>query len=222
MRITTHMLNETAKKTGIPIHRANFLSSINSDSSEGNTLLDALNKDKKDKVSTETVSNYKKTEKSAQNLEDQAKKLAETGEDSLLEKLKNSEDKKEAYKAVEDYVTYYNATLSGLKKSPGMLDQYYSQMLQDAAGSNREQLEKIGITIGKDGVMSVNQEKLYAASIEDIQNAFGEKGELASKTAFLAERIANNAQAGIESASSQYNASGNIYSQIASQFDFWG
>lgn len=220
MRVTTHMLNETAKKTGIPINQTNFLSYVNDESSDGNTLLDAL--DKKDKVSAETVSNYKKMEKSAQSLEDQAKKLAQTGDDSFLEKFKNSEDKKEAYKAVEDYVKYYNASLSDLNKSPGMLDQYYSQMLQEAAGNNREQLEKIGITMNKEGTMSLNREKLYAASIEDIQNAFGGQGELASKTAFLADRIANYAQAGMESASSQYDARGNIYSQIASQFDFWG
>jgi len=52
MRITTQMLNETAKRTGIPIHQANLLSYINNDSSAGgDTLLDALN-GKKKKVST--------------------------------------------------------------------------------------------------------------------------------------------------------------------------
>lgn len=220
MRITTHMLNETAKKTGIPINQTNLLSYVNEESSGSNTLLDALNK--KDKVSAQTVSNYKKMEKSAQSLKEQAEKLAQTGDASFLEKFKNSEVKKEAYMAVEDYVKYYNASLSNLKKSPGMLDQYYGQMLQEAAGNNREQLQKIGITINKEGTMSVNQEKLYASSIEDIQNAFGGQGELASKTAFLADRVENNAQAGIESTSSQYDGRGNIYSQIASQFDFWG
>ena len=58
MRITTHMLNETAKKTGIPVHQTNFLSYVNDESAGGNTLLDALNN--KNKVSPETISNYKK------------------------------------------------------------------------------------------------------------------------------------------------------------------
>lgn len=220
MRITTHMLNETAKKTGIPIHQTNFLSYVNDESAGGNTLLDALNK--KDKVSPETISNYKKMEKTAQSLKDQAEKLSQTGEKSFFEKIKESGNTKEAYEAVESYVERYNATLSNLNKSSGMLDQYYSQMLQEAADKNSEQLEKIGISINKNGSLTVNKEKLHAASVEDMQSAFGGEGELASKTAFLADRIANNAQAGIESTTSQYDGMGNIYSQLASQFDFLG
>lgn len=49
MRVTTQMLNETAKRTGIPINQTNLLSYINnSGQTGGNTLLDAL-KDAKEK-----------------------------------------------------------------------------------------------------------------------------------------------------------------------------
>ena len=220
MRVTTQMLNETAKRTGIPINQNNLLSYINNDSSSnGNTLLDALNKN--NKVSSAMVSNYKKMQKSAESLKEQSEKLAETGEKSFLEKIKESGNTEEAYKAVESYVERYNSTLSDLKKSTGMLDQYYSEMLREAASDNREQLEKIGITIGKEGTLSINKEKLNAASVEDIQSAFGGSGQLASKTAYIADRISNNAQAGIQSTSSQYDGTGNIYSQLASRYDFW-
>lgn len=223
MRITTQMLNETAKRTGIPIHQANLLSYINNDSSAGgDTLLDALNGKNKKKVSTEAVSNYKKMEKTAQSLKEQSEKLAETGEKSFWEKMKESGSTEEACKEVQSYVERYNATLSSLKNSTDVLDQYYCQMLQDAAEQNSEQLEKIGITIGKKGTLSIDKEKLSAASIEDIQNAFTGSGELASRTAFLSERVKDHAQAGIESASSQYDGKGNLYTQFASQFDFWG
>ena len=50
MRITTHMLNETAKRTGIPINQNTLLDYINDDSSgssSSNTLLDALDGNKK-------------------------------------------------------------------------------------------------------------------------------------------------------------------------------
>lgn len=220
MRITTHMLNETAKKTGIPVNSTSLLSYIDKESSGGNTLLDALNK--KGKVSSQTASQYKKIQKAADSLKEQAEKLAQTGEKSFLEKLKESDNTKEAYDAVEDYVGYYNATLSSLKKSSGMLDQYYSQMLQEAAEDNSGQLAKIGITIGKGGALSIDKEKLKAASIEDIQDAFGGSGQLASKTAYLSGRISDNAQAGAQSASSQYGKDGSIYGQLASRYDFWG
>lgn len=220
MRVTTQMLNQTAKRTGIPINQNNLLSYINNDSSsDGNTLLDALNKNHK--VSTEMVSNYKKLEKSAESLREQAEKLAETGEESFLEKIRESGNTNEAYAAVESYVERYNSTLSDLKKSTGMLDQYYSEMLKEAASDNREQLEKIGITVGKEGTLSIQKEKLQAASVEDIQSAFGGAGQLASKTAYIAGRISDHAQADIKSASSQYDGTGNLYSQLTSRFDFW-
>lgn len=220
MRVTTQMLNQTAKRTGIPINQNNLLSYINNDSSSnGSTLLDALNKN--NKVSSAMISNYKKVEKSAESLKEQAEKLAETGEKSFLEKIKESGNTEEAYKAVESYVDRYNSTLSDVKKSTGTLDQYYSQMLQEAASDNREQLEKIGITIGKEGTLSIDKEKLNAAAVEDIQSAFGGSGQLAAKTAYIADRISNYAQAGMQSASSQYDGTGNMYSQLASRFDFW-
>lgn len=220
MRVTTQMLNETAKRTGIPINQNNLLSYINNDSSSnGNTLLDALNKN--NKVSSAMVSNYKKLGKSAESLKEQAEKLAETGEKSFLEKIRESGNTEEAYQAVESYVDRYNSTLSDLEKSTGMLDQYYSEMLREAASDNREQLEKIGIIIGKEGTLSINKEKLNAASVQDIQSAFGGSGQLASKTSYIADRISQNAQAGIQSTSSQYDGTGTIYSQLASRFDFW-
>lgn len=218
MRITTQMLNETAKRTGIPVCQNNLLSYINNESSSGqNTLLDSLNK--KDKVSSAAISNYKKLDKAASSLKTQADKLAETGEKSFLEKIKESGDNTEAYAAVQNYVEHYNSTLSGLKKSSGVLDKYYGEMPQDAPNDQSGQLEKIGVTIGKDGMLAVDKEKLAAASIEDIQNAFG---KLASKTSFIADRISNNAQAGMESTSSQYDGTGSMVSQLASRYNFLG
>ncbi|MDE7313057.1 MAG: hypothetical protein K2N87_15770 [Eubacterium sp.] len=218
MRITTQMLNETAKRTGIPINRTSLLDYVNNDSSSSqNSLLDALKKN--DKTSSSSVANYKKLEKAASALKEQADKLAETGEKSFWEKFKDSEDPQEVYAAVGDFVDSYNSTISNLKKSTGVLDQYYLAQLKDAAADYSEELGKIGITVGKDGMLSIDSKKLGEASVEEIQNALS---KAASKTAFIADRISNNAQAGIESTSSQYNGAGSLVSQLASRYDFWG
>ena len=87
---------------------------------------------------------------------------------------------------------------------------------------NSEALEKIGVTIGKDGKLSIDQEKLGEASIEDIQAVFAGSNGLAAKTAYIAERAADNAHAGTQSVSGQYNAAGTLSSQLASRYDFWG
>lgn len=219
MRITTQMLNETAKRTGIPINQTSLLSYINQEgSSGGNTLLDALNKN--GKVSSTAASHCKKLEKAADSLKNQADKLSETGEKSFWEKIKADENSEEACKVVESYAESYNSVLSSLEKSSGVLNDYYSKMLQEAAEDNRGALEKIGISLGKDGRMSIDQEKLKAASIEDIQNVFCGSGGLAAKTSFIAERVSDNAQAGLASVSSQYDGMGKMQYQPVSQYNF--
>ena len=218
MRITTQMLNETAKRTGIPINQTSLLDYVNNDSSSSqNSLLDALKKD--DKTSSASVSNYKKLEKAASALKKQADQLAETGEKSFWDKFKDSEDPSQAYEAVESFVDSFNSTLASLKKQTGALDKYYCEQLQGAVGEYQKELAAVGITIGEDGMLSVDREKLQASSIEDIQNAIA---KAASKTSFVADRVASNANANIESATSQYDQKGNIMSQIANKYDFWG
>lgn len=123
---------------------------------------------------------------------------------------------------VKNYVKSYNDTLSALKKAPSMLNDYYRQMMQEAAQDNSETLSNIGVTVGKDGSLFVDEEKLKDAKIEDVEAVFGASGEFSSKTSFLAERISDNAQTNAKSVSSQYDASGNLYSQLASQYNFWG
>ena len=45
MRITTQMLNESARKAGLPVNNTSLLNYINN-KNQGNSLLDALNKKK--------------------------------------------------------------------------------------------------------------------------------------------------------------------------------
>ncbi len=220
MRVTTQMLNETARKTGIPVNQTSLLNYINHDGSADNTLLDALNK--KNKVSSTAVSNYQKLEKTAESFREQAEKLSASGEDSFFEKIKADGNTEDLYKTVESYVNGYNSMLSGLKKAPGVLNEYYGQMLREAAGGFSKPLENIGISIAKDGALHVDKEKLASASLDDIEKIFGASGELTAKTAFIAGRIVDNAQASAQSMSSQYDVSGNLYSQAASQYNFWG
>lgn len=223
MRVTTQMLNETAKRTGIPINQSNLLSYINnSGQTDGNTLLDALKDAKEKKVSAESTENYQKLQKAADSLQEQADKLTASGEDSFFDKIKESGDHEALQAGVKNYVKSYNDTLSALKKAPSLLNDYYSQMMQEAAQDNSEALSNIGVTVGKDGSLFVDEEKLKDATIEDVEAVFGASGEFSSKTSFLAERISDNAQTNAKSVSSQYDATGNLYSQLASQYNFWG
>lgn len=223
MRITTQMLDETAKRTGIPINRTNLLSYINNSGQDNaNSLLDALKEEKDKKVTAENTEIYKKLEKAADSLKEQSAKFAATGEDSFFEKFKDGGDNEELYAGVKNYVKCFNDTLSALKKAPGLLNDYYRQMMAEAAQDSSGALENIGISVGKDGTLSLDEEKLKDSKVEDIKAAFGPSGEFSSKAGFLADRVSDNAQTNARSVTNQYDASGSLYSQLASQYDFWG
>lgn len=217
MRVTTNMVNESARKAGLPINQNTLLSYLDEDSSD--TLFNSIGST--GGVSSVNTENYKKLEKAADSLGAQAEKFAATGEDSFLEKLKESGDVKELTTSVEKLASEYNNMLDALKKAPGILNDYYRQMLEEAADEEKSALAGIGITIGKNGSLEVDSEKLEAAAFEDIQNVLGGSGELTSKIGFIAGRISDNAQASLDSVTSQYTSSGNLYSQLASRYDFW-
>lgn len=84
MRITTQMLNETARKTGVPINSGSLLNHLNN-SASNDSLLKALNKGSS-AMDAKQKSDYEKLEKNAGQLQKQADKLAATGENSCTQK----------------------------------------------------------------------------------------------------------------------------------------
>lgn len=219
MRITTQMLNETARKTGVPINSGTLLSHLNNSASD-NSLLKALNKGTA--ADTKQKSDYEKLEKNAGQLQKSAGKLAAEGEDSLFEKAKESKDMEELCKEAQALVEEFNNTMKILQTAPGSLNDYYYQMLQEAASGNSESLANVGITVSKNGKMTVDSDKLKAADIDALEKALGASGGFTSKVSFVAGRVSDNAKAGAESISSQYGANGSLLTASGSKYSFWG
>lgn len=219
MRITNQMLNESARKAGLPVNNVSLLNYINS-SSLNNTLSGTLNKSSS-AVDTAKKASYEKLEKSADALLQQAEIFTAEGEKSIFEKARESGSTQEIQEGVQELVENYNAAIKALKSASAPLNDYYRQMLQEAADENSELLESIGITVAKDKTLSIDADKLKAADVDTLKQALT-GGTFGKKTAFLASRISSNAQANIKSLSSQYNAAGNIYSAQANKFDFLG
>lgn len=218
MRITTSMMNETAKRTGIPINQNSLLNYINQEESSGNSLLDALGKNTG--ADGAWSRDYKKLEKAAENLGSYAEKLAVSGEDSFYDKMRAGEETPEVYDTVGDLVEAYNDTVRRLQKSSGALNTYYRQMLEQTAQQNKDALEKVGITVNKDGTLAVDTEKLKAASADDLEAVFGAESTFTTRTGFIAGRVSDNARAGMESIAGQYSASGDLVSQVMSKYNF--
>ena len=218
MRITTQMLNESARKAGLPINSNSLLNYVNGNSD--NTLLNALNKSR----TTDAVSKtkYEKLEKAADQLSKAASVFMATGEDSLFSKARESEDSQDIYNAVEDFVGKYNSTLSTLKNASGGLNDYYSQMLKSAVSDNKEALESIGITVAKDGSLSVDKDKMKGTDIDTLEKVLGNTTGITKKVAYVSGRVSDNAQTNQNSLSSQYSSTGLLYSSLASKYNLYG
>lgn len=221
MRITTQMLNQSARKAGLPINNTSLLNYVNNGSSE-NTLLRALNKSQNSAAAAVKKSNYEKLETAAEQLLQTAESFNAEGDESVFAKAEKSGSNEEIYAGVEALVERYNNTLEALRKASTPLNDYYRQMLQGVATDNSEALGGIGITISKDGTAVLDKDKLKAADIDSLNKVLGTSGDFSTKVAFLATRISDNAEANAESLTSQYNAQGNICSAQANKYDFWG
>lgn len=217
MRITTHMLNMSMMKSGVPIQTRSLLDYLNGSASD-NTLLASLSKTGNTK-NILSQKNYQKLKDAADDLEKQTETLTSEGRDSVFEKLREGGDRKTLDKTVDRLVSSYNSTLDALEAAGGTMNAYYYQMMGEAASDSKEALSAIGIQVGKDGKLSIDKEKFGAAGAEEIEKVLGSSGSFMAKASFLAGRIANNAKANVDSISTTYNASGISYAELASRYD---
>lgn len=215
MRITTHMLNKSMVKAGLPVNSMSLLDCMKSSGAQNNDLLSALKKGST--VSQTQKKDYEKLKKSAENLQQSAEKLQD---EKLFEEARNSGDASSIREHVEQLLEYYNKTINSLKSSASPLNQYYRETLLEAAQEGKDGLTSIGITQGRDGVLSLDEEKFKGADTDTLEQVLG--GTFTERVSFLSDRIADNAKANASSASTQYNALGSQYFAQANTYNFWG
>ncbi|MCM1181114.1 MAG: hypothetical protein NC347_12710 [Clostridium sp.] len=220
MRITTTMLNLTSRKTGIPVGSGSMLDYLNKNGS--NDLLSAIGNKKTNAYDAVQKKSYEKLGNVADDLFQNTEKFLAEGEKNLFANAEKSGDYKDVYEEIASLAEHYNSTLSILKGTSGALNNYYSIMLSEAASANRDLLAEVGMTVGKDGKVSVDAEKLKDADKEQLKKVFGKDSDFMEKLAFLSEHISDNAQSYADSISNQYNAAGNTYSAGSSKYDFLG
>lgn len=225
MRITTKMLDEAAIRAGMPLNHNSLLNYVNNSSME-NTLLSALNSKKNygfnQKVNSEKKGSYEKLDTTSTQLLQKIELFLAKGKDSIFEKAKESGEKKEINKNIEEIVGKYNETIQALQKAPDFLSQYYGKMLKQTTSEQKDALSQIGITVGTDGTLKIDQEKIKKADIDSLEKIFGASGSFSTKVGFLVEKISDHAQVNVKATSSQYNASGDIATDFTSRYNFWG
>ena len=217
MRVSDNMTNEMAHKSGLPINR------LGSSETSNNALLEALdNKKIKDDYFNETSVDSKKM-KSLTDAADKVSDFAEifdTGENEnkLFEAARQSGDMSEVTDRIKSFATSFNSLLKNLSENnSGLFSLYYSE-LKNVASDYKNEFAEVGITFDKNGYMSVDEESLKKADIDELQ---GGMGLLSHKADFIASRVSDNAGATVGSISNRYDAYGNIFSQGTSRYDLF-
>lgn len=123
---------------------------------------------------------------------------------------------------VESLLENYNTTLKNLYQCDGSLNNFYRQSLKQAATDNLDALNRIGISYGKDGTLSLSRAKLGKAGSEEIKAVLGSGSGFIKRLGAVASRVSDNASANMRTASSRYNAGGDLGSSYFSRYNFLG
>lgn len=189
----------------------------------GNTLLDALNKNKETSENSAQKNSYEKLDKEANQLMQAAESLLQDGEASLFEQAKANGNNQKVYDGIESFFEKYNSTLKALKNTSNTMNDFYRQMMLETSAEAKDAFVNIGINFSKDGTATLNMEKVKNTDIATLESLFGKESDFVNKTEFLSTRISDNAEANIESLSSAYNANGSLYTAMGNgKIDIWG
>lgn len=173
----------------------------------------------KQKVSgslTEYESTYKEVKAAADSLQNAAKALSNEKiyEGAKAEDGTVSYDKDAIVNKVNSFVSGYNNYMESTKNtsSAGLMQQTYK--MQGEILSNTRAMQGIGITYAN-GKLSVDEEKLKAADVEDIAEVFKGEDSVAGKIA-TAAADASKVSYNFANAGSLYSASGSYIPSASS------
>ena len=146
------------------------------------------------------------------------------GADSLFQKAEEEKSTKELTSEIQKMVDAYNDTLEQLKKSGGAMNEFYKEELKSLVDGNAEALKAVGITKDKDGSLKVDSKTLKEADLESLRKAVGNGSDFTQKVSYVSSRVSANASAYADSLSSQYNASGSLFSGMpgTNHYNLWG
>lgn len=137
-----------------------------------------------------------------------AKKL-ETAAQELSGMDFDNSSREDLYKAAKQFVSSYNSVVTSASKTDDASIGQSVQWMKESMKSNEKQLEKIGITVGKDGALALDEKKFMAANLSDIQGQMG-SCSVVSGAAQRATGLVNLAanQISFKSGSSLYSSNG--------------
>ncbi|MDE6607585.1 MAG: hypothetical protein K2K54_07520 [Lachnospiraceae bacterium] len=170
-----------------------------------------------------TKSNYTAMKSAAQDVQTYLEHLMSEKEGSLFQKAETSGDTAAIVSEVKSFVDDYNTMVRKMNSEGGTVNELYVKQLHGFVVSHKSKLENIGITEDKNGLLTVDRNKLEAADLEKLKNVFQGENSFAQKVADRSKKVEENADTNLNSLNSatyssilaNYGISGSKYNFLA-------
>lgn len=170
---------------------------------------------------------YAAVQSNATELKSSTEKLMETGDKSVYKKVEVKDEAGETnlqydtdaiYKAVKNFADDYNKAVTAGAESNSMNVNRSARTMVNYTKANQNALNAIGITIGSDNKLTVDEEKFKSADMERVQNLFTGSNSYGSQISTQATYMNNYAKSAA-AATSTYTQSGQYnYFDYSSMF----
>lgn len=182
------------------------------------TSTSSTSKDKSSKLSTSLSQDSAKTlaaiDSSADKLKESADALTSQDDKSVFKgkEVKNEDgttttkyDMDAIYKAVSDFATNYNKVIDDVNKSGSANVRKAASYMTNITKMYTKSLEKIGVTVGADNKLTVDEKTLKAADVDRIKAVFNDSPSFAASISTQASFV--------DSAAGREASRANTYSQ---------
>lgn len=155
-----------------------------------------------------------KMKKEADSLKSAASALNDT---DLFKETNGSVDMDKITSAVKSFAKAYNSAIdqTGEVSSDSVSTQ--ASFMKNLSKTMSNALSKVGVTVGTDGKMTVDEDTLKKADVKDMKNLFTGKHSYAAQVADHASAISS---AALRSAST-YSSAGTLNNNLSSMFSDW-
>ncbi len=139
-------------------------------------------------VSKDSAATIGEIKESADELQDSASKLVKTGTQSLFNKVTTKDkdgkettgyDTDKIYKAVKDFVKDYNNVLEAADESNTSSIRRATISMINSTNVYKSALSDVGITIGSDNQLSIDESKFKSADMSKVKSLFNGSGSFA-------------------------------------------
>lgn len=128
--------------------------------------------------------------------------------------------KKEIIDGVKDMVEQYNTIYNNLDNLSGTVNTVFLSQLKSLVGSCEEALKKTGISVNKDGTLSITTKSLESTDLSTLKEVYCKSSGITGKLMNKCESIESNASSTISVLNRMYGTS--TYNKYGSSSSYYG